>query len=55
MVESIRDKISQILQHNEKDIKKEDYTRLVVYIDLLSNFAAGYETITKNCLQIASK
>lgn len=39
MVQSIRDKICQMLERNESAISKDDYARLVLYIDLLFDFA----------------
>lgn len=43
MVKSIHDKIYQILQRNEREINKDDYGKLVAYIDLLFDFATNYE------------
>lgn len=47
MIQSIRDRICQLLEKNASAFTKDDYARLVVYIDLLFDFAHGYEITTK--------
>ena len=52
---TVYEKIKTILEKHKDDFELLDYSTLQAYIDLLFNFAFGYETITKNCLQIASR
>lgn len=47
MVKSIYDKICKILEQNKSEINENDYARLMIYIDLLFNFAECYEITTK--------
>ena len=52
---NVYERIKAVLEKYKADFELLDYYTLQAYIDLLFNFASGYETITKNCLQIASK
>lgn len=47
MLESIKDKIDQLLVNNKDGFNKEDYMRLQVYIDLLFDFAVGNIIVAK--------
>lgn len=46
MLQSIKDKIGQLLEKNRDGFAKEDYMRLQVYIDLLFDFSIGNIIIT---------
>lgn len=39
MLQSIKDKIGQLLEKNKKEIDEKDYFRLQIYIDLLFYYA----------------